>query len=104
MKYLAILLPVAAWALSACDNIESNERWEEKVPVEIKKNVLIEDFTGQNCVNCPAATDVIHQLQQGAAGAHIIAVGIHRPDFHLHSPVSPREEVLLADLPNITTF
>lgn len=77
MKYLAILLPVAAWALSACDNIESNERWEEKVPVEIKKNVLIEDFTGQNCVNCPAATDVIHQLQQGAAGAHIIAVGIH---------------------------
>ncbi len=77
MKYLTILLPVAAWALSACDNIESNERWEEKVPVEIKKNVLIEDFTGQNCVNCPAATDVIHQLQQGAAGAHIIAVGIH---------------------------
>ena len=77
MKYLAILLPVAAWALSACDNIESNERWEEKLPVEIKKNVLIEDFTGQNCVNCPAATDVIHQLQQGAAGAHIIAVGIH---------------------------
>ena len=47
------------------------------MPVEIKKNVLIEDFTGQNCVNCPAAADVIHQLQQSAAGAHIIAVGIH---------------------------
>ena len=77
MKYLALLLPVAAWALSACDNIDTDERWEEKVPVEIKKNVLIEDFTGQNCVNCPAAADVIHQLQQGAAGAHIIAVGIH---------------------------
>ena len=77
MKYLALLLPVAAWALSACDNIESNERWEEKVPIVIKKNVLIEDFTGQNCVNCPAAADFIHQLQQGAAGAHIIAVGIH---------------------------
>lgn len=77
MKYLAILLPVAAWALPACDNIDTDERWEEKVPVEIKKNVLIEDFTGQNCVNCPAAADVIHQLQQSAAGAHIIAVGIH---------------------------
>lgn len=77
MKYLALLLPVAAWALPACDNIDTDERWEEKVPVEIKKNVLIEDFTGQNCVNCPAAADVIHQLQQGAAGAHIIAVGIH---------------------------
>lgn len=77
MKYLALLLPVAAWALPACDNIDTDERWEEKVPVEIKKNVLIEDFTGQQCINCPAATDVIHQLQQGAAGAHIIAVGIH---------------------------
>ena len=68
MKYLAILLPVAAWALSACDNIESNERWEEKVPVEIKKNVLIEDFTGQDCINSPAAADFIHQLQQGRDG------------------------------------
>lgn len=77
MKYLALLLPVAAWALSACDNIESNERWEEKVPIVIKKNILIEDFTGQDCINCPDAADFIHQLQQGAAGAHIIAVGIH---------------------------
>lgn len=77
MKYLALLLPVAAWALPACDNIDTDERWEEKVPVEIKKNVLIEDFTGQQCINCPDATDIIHQLQQSAAGAHIIAVGIH---------------------------
>ncbi len=77
MKYLALLLPVAAWALPACDNIDTDERWEEKVPVEIKKNVLIEDFTGQKCINCPAATDIIHQLQQGKVGAHIIAVGIH---------------------------
>lgn len=76
MKHIALLIPIAAWALSACDTIDSNERWGEKAPVVIKKNVLIEDFTGQNCINCPTAANVIHQLQQGTAGA-IIAVGIH---------------------------
>lgn len=76
MKHIVLLIPIAAWALSACDTIDSNERWGEKAPVVIKKNVLIEDFTGQLCINCPTAAEEIHKLQQGTAGA-LIAVGIH---------------------------
>ncbi len=78
MKNLAFILPIAtAFALTACDNIDENERWNEKVPVEIKKNVLIEDFTGQKCVNCPTAANLIHTLQEGKIGENIIAVSIH---------------------------
>ena len=51
MKYLAYILPLAAaFAFSACDNVDDDERWNEKVPAEIKKNVLIVDFTAQKRV------------------------------------------------------
>ena len=40
--------------------------------------VLIEDFTGQNCVNCPNATDIINQLQNRMYGHKlVVAVAIH---------------------------
>ena len=67
----------AAFAFAACDNIEDNERWGEKHPIVAKKNVLIEDFTGQHCPNCPLATNVIHEFQSGSIGQHVIAVSIH---------------------------
>ena len=38
--------------------------------------VLLEDFTGQRCTNCPRATEVIEQLQE-TYGNNIVAVGIH---------------------------
>ena len=78
MKYLAYILPLAAaFAFSACDNVDDDERWNEKVEVDTKKNVLIEDFTGQKCVNCPNASKLIHELQSGNIGQHVIAVSIH---------------------------
>lgn len=41
------------------------------------RHVLIEDFTGQECVNCPNATDLIVQLQDMLGEDKIIAVGVH---------------------------
>lgn len=79
MKHLAYILPMAAaFAFAACDNIEDDERWGEKHPIVAKKNVLIEDFTGQNCSNCPLAANVIHEIQMNESiGQHVIAVSIH---------------------------
>ena len=39
--------------------------------------ILIEDFTGQDCVNCPNATDLIASLQEMYGHDRIVAVGIH---------------------------
>jgi hypothetical protein len=39
--------------------------------------VLLEDFTGQRCVNCPKASDEIKALQEQYGEDHVIAVGIH---------------------------
>ena len=41
------------------------------------RHALIEDFTGQDCVNCPNATLLISQLQDMYGHDRVIAVGIH---------------------------
>lgn len=41
------------------------------------KTVLIKDFTGVLCVNCPAAADYAHELQQRLDAEHIIIMGVH---------------------------
>lgn len=41
------------------------------------KTVLIKDFTGVLCVNCPAAADYAHNLQHQLDADHIIIMGVH---------------------------
>lgn len=62
---------------SSCDNIAEEERLIYEAPPTVNRSVLIEDFTGQRCVNCPNAADEIHSLQQEYGEDVIIAVGIH---------------------------
>lgn len=71
-------LGMLATALVACDNIDENERLIPVTPQENlnQKNILIEDFTGMNCVNCPSAAAQIKQLQAAYEG-RIVPVAIH---------------------------
>ena len=71
-----ILLFLSLLTLTACDYIPEDERLIEVEKVQAKRYVLLEDFTGQMCVNCPLGTEVIEQLQ-AAYGDYVIAVGIH---------------------------
>ncbi len=77
MKKLLYILIGAAAMLTSCSNVDENERLIEVVPVEAGRNVLIEDFTGQNCVNCPNATEEIEKIQHQYGADTVIAVGIH---------------------------
>lgn len=79
MKLNIILssLLFATAALVGCESVDEADRWTPETPVEMKKNVLIEDFTGQNCKNCPTAAELIATLRASSMGQHIIAVGIH---------------------------
>ena len=66
-----------AGAMSSCSDIDEQDRLEYIKPADAARKVLIEDFTGQRCVNCPNATDEIHHLQETYGEDNIIAVGIH---------------------------
>lgn len=69
-------------SLLSCSNIDESERLiyvplDYEVPASgVPRHVLIEDFTGQNCPNCPLATHIIEQLHQTYDSA-IVAVAIH---------------------------
>ena len=64
-------------ALTACDNVDENERFSGPVDITPKKNVLIEDFTGQRCSNCPLAAEELKSIQAAFGPEHVIAVAIH---------------------------
>ncbi len=85
------IMPLCLMALLpffiACSHIDEDEQLieinnviptpePEEQPTSIGRNVLLEDFTGQRCPNCPKGTEVIEQLQE-AYGERIIAVAIH---------------------------
>lgn len=61
---------------TACDYVAEDERLIAVEKAQAKRVVLLEDFTGQLCVNCPLGTEVIEQLLT-EYGDHVVAVGIH---------------------------
>ncbi|MDD7318770.1 MAG: Omp28 family outer membrane lipoprotein [Prevotella sp.] len=77
MKRLIYIIIGVATTLASCSNIDENERLLATDKVEIGKKVLIEDFTGQNCINCPEAVDEIENIQKEYGKDNVIAVGIH---------------------------
>lgn len=72
-----IFIAMATFCLAACDNIAQEDRLIYEAPPVVNRSVLIEDFTGQRCINCPNASDEIHSLQQEYGEDAVIAVGIH---------------------------
>ena len=79
--YNKFAICAAALSLMACSNIDEDDRFIEVEPVEVAKRVLIEDFTGQRCVNCPNASEMIESLQEQYGAENVIAVGIHSGRF-----------------------
>ena len=71
--YLSLIL----FLLTACSYIEEGDRLIYVKPESARRVVLLEDFTGQRCVNCPKGTEVIEQLLQTYGDSAVIAVGIH---------------------------
>ncbi|MDE5807592.1 MAG: Omp28 family outer membrane lipoprotein [Muribaculaceae bacterium] len=74
------ILAAAAIILSAgmvsCDDIASDDRYYEVADVTPVRNILIEDYTGQGCVNCPLGHEVMESLEE-KYGDHIVGVSIH---------------------------
>ena len=75
---------VAALTVS-CNDIAEGDRLVYVPPAEVNRAVLVEDFTGQRCPNCPNASVAIEELQKQYGADTIIAVGIYSGTFG-HKP------------------
>ncbi len=65
------------FVLFSCSEVDESERLIYVGPAQAERAVLIEDFTGQKCVNCPEASTLIESLQETYGAEHIVAVGLH---------------------------
>lgn len=77
----AAVLSMASLTLSSCDEVAEKDRYIEGEAITAERGVLLEDFTGQNCVNCPDAHEVIEVLEKQYGSDKVIAVSIHSGPF-----------------------
>lgn len=73
--FAAALLSVGT-LFTACNDIDEGNRYVKLPAVEAKRTVLLEEFTGQMCINCPDAHMIIKDLK-AQYGDQLIVVGIH---------------------------
>ena len=93
-----IVLLLSFFLLTACDSIDEKDRLVYVAPSEVSRSILIEDFTGQRCVNCPDATEEIERLKDTYGEDAIIAVGIHSGPFGVKSMPNPNYQALATEL------
>lgn len=85
MKKLLISILAIVHLFISCDNIDLADRYIEVGSVTMERNVLLEEFTGQMCTNCPDAHRVIESLE-AQYGENLIVVSIHAGYFGIPSP------------------
>ena len=77
LKILRKILPLMVLGiLCSCDPVAEDDRYHELEAVEVQRVVLLEEFTGQNCSNCPTAHEEIEKLQ-AQYGSSLIVVSTH---------------------------
>lgn len=75
--FLGVATAAMAMAAASCSNIDEGDRLIYVKPAEVGRAVLIEDLTGQRCINCPTGTDIINGVIETYGEDNVIAVGIH---------------------------
>ncbi len=82
MKQIIKWWAICLWTIlmGACDKIDSDNRWtsdgEIAIPEEDQRTVLVEEYTGQNCINCPQAAAELKKIAKLYPGK-VITVALH---------------------------
>lgn len=104
MKYTSILSAAAmAFALCACDNVDENDRL---IPIDFAKServVLVEEFTGSRCPNCPDGAATISAIHEHPVyGARVIPVSLYPSQLSsLTRPWSKEQDLRTAEARDI---
>lgn len=85
--YSLLILPF----LASCDAVDENDRYIEAGDIQVSRKVLLEEFTGQRCVNCPQAHKIIERLEEQYGDA-LVVVSIHAGGFGIASPYGLMQE------------
>ena len=89
-KIISILVTGLIVSVYSCDKIEGPTR--ESVSVDTtcqftednsvpEKKVLVEDYTGHNCGNCPAGGVILNDSMRAKYGDRMVAIAVHAGDY-----------------------
>ena len=78
-SYLIAGLFLLAGAATGCDDIKEEDRYikVEKPVIDNPKTLLIMEFTGNNCKNCPLAAALVEEIKEDESPKKVISVGLH---------------------------
>ena len=84
-KYALFIALALTFTLVGCDIIDDPIQEGGGGPIDtsdaIKQNVLLEDYTGHLCGNCPEAADVAHDIQELYGKDRVVVIGVHSGPF-----------------------
>ena len=89
-SYLSFGLLILAGLAAGCDNIGEDDRYikVEKPVIDNPRNLLIMEFTGNSCLNCPTGAATVEQIKDDEAPGRVISVGLHPYGSHFTEPVT----------------
>ncbi len=79
-------LCVAGGLMTACDDVPEADRFIEVERPVVARKVLIQEFTGLNCVNCPTGAAKVHEIQEYYPNS-VIAVSLHPGGTGFSGPI-----------------
>jgi len=83
-KLKLLLIPIISiFLLQSCDEV--TQYYEEDVTFNPERKVLIEDYTGHKCGNCPRATRSAYDLKN-IYGENLIIIAVHAGFFAQTNP------------------
>lgn len=94
MKKICNILTLAALltAITSCDPVDEENRFTVAADINTDRKVLVEEFTGQFCPNCPLGHKAIESIM-AQYGEHAVIVSIHSgemadndPEYGLKTP------------------
>lgn len=87
MNKLFTIISAAIIALTAiaCDPIDENERFSKADGINPDRKVLVQEFTGQFCPNCPLGHEALDNIAK-QYGKNAVIVSIHAGDMAFDDP------------------
>lgn len=83
--YKVLAFATLALSFAACDPVDENERYSEATEINKDHKVLIEEFTGQYCPNCPLGHEALDGIKKMYPDNAVI-VSIHAGSMAFDDP------------------
>lgn len=98
-----ILSFFAVMMFAACNVIPEDDRLIEVELTPSDRTVLLVEFTGNRCVNCPGAAMVAHEMLE-ISPENIVVVGMHPAGIVYTNPMDPNIDLSSAEAMEYLTF